>query len=86
MKFEPFELKVGRRTYTIIESDQVLFNGKCYLLVTQKYQSGWNKVTPTLAKTKAEKYIKQGYLVESSRTESHGLPMVYYCFTGCPEV
>lgn len=86
MKFEPFELKVGRRTYTITESDQVLFNGKCYLLVTQKYQSGWNKVTPTLAKAKAEKYIKQEYLVESSRTKSHGLPMVYYRFTGCPEV
>lgn len=79
-------MKIGRRTYMITESDQVLFNGKCYLLVTQKYQSGWNKVTPILAKIKDEKYIKQGYLVESSRTDSYGLELVYYRFTGCPEV
>lgn len=82
---EPFELKIGRRTYTITESDQVLFNGKCYLLVTQKYQSGWNKVTPTLAKTKAEKYIKQGYLVEHLRTNKFGMLLIYYKFVGNPE-
>ena len=46
MKFEPFELKIGRRTYTITESDNVLFNGACYLLVSQQYQSGWQKISP----------------------------------------
>lgn len=37
MKFEPFELKIGRRTYTITENDCILFNGNCYQLVTQIY-------------------------------------------------
>lgn len=83
---EPFELKIGRRTYTITDEDKVMFNGKCYLLVTQNYQSGWNRVIPTLSKTKDEKYIKQGYLVETSRTDEYGINLVYYRFTGSPEV
>lgn len=85
MKFEPFELKIGRRTYTITENDRILFNGNSYQLVTQNYQSGWYDATPKLAKIKAEKYIKQGYLVEGSKTQSYGIPMIYYRFTGCPE-
>lgn len=85
MKFKPFDLKIGRRTYTITENDCILFNGNSYQLVTQNYQSGWYDVTPKLAKTKAEKYIKQGYLVEGSKTQSYGVPMIYYRFTGCPE-
>lgn len=85
MKFEPFELKIGHRTYTITENDRILFNGNSYQLVTQSYRSGWYESTPVLAKTKAEKYIKQGYLVEGSKTQSYGVPMIYYRFTGCPE-
>lgn len=84
--FEPFELKIGRRTYTITEKDRILFNGKCYLLVTQKYRSGWEIVTPVLSKVKAEKYIKQGYLVYAYKTNGSGIPMIYYRFTGCPEI
>lgn len=86
MKFEPFELKVGQRTYTINEHDRIMFNGVCYLLVTRTYQSGWNRITPNIAKTKAEKYIKQGYLVEGSKTQSYGVPTIYYRFIGCPEI
>lgn len=85
MKFEPFEMKVGQRTYIINEHDRIIFNGVCYLLVTRTYQSGWNRITPKLAKSKAEKYIKQGYLVEGSKTQSSGVPTIYYRFTGCPE-
>lgn len=85
MKFEPFEMKIGRRTYTITETDRILFNGNSYQLVTQSYQSSWYDATPKLAKTKAEKYIKQGYLVEGSKTQSYGIPMIYYRFTGNPE-
>ena len=85
MKFEPFELKISRRTYTITENNRILFNGNCYQLVTQPYGTSWSSVTPTLAKTKAAKYIKQGYLVEGSKTQSYGVPMTYYRFIGCPE-
>ena len=85
MKFEPFELKIGRKTYTITESDRVLFNGFCYQLVTQNYQCGWNRVTPKLSKTKAEKYIKHRYLVYVHKTNLSGDIMHYYRFTGNPE-
>ena len=84
--FKPFELKIGLRTYTITENDRILFNGNSYQLVTQNSQSGWYDATPKLAKTKAEKYIKQGYLVEGSKTQSYGIPMIYYHFTGNPEI
>lgn len=85
MNFEPFELKIGRRTYMITEHDRILFNGNCYQLVTQTSGTSWSSTTPTLAKTKAVKYIRQGYLVEGSKTQSYGVPMIYYRFTGCPE-
>ena len=85
MQFEPFDLKLGRRTYTITENDRFLFNGNCYQLVTQNYGTSWNSTTPTLAKTKVAKYIKQGYLVEGSKTQSNGVPMIFYRFTGNPE-
>ena len=86
MEFEPFEMEIGRRTYTITEHDRILFNGHRYQLVTQTSGTSWSSTTPTLAKTKAVKYIKQGYLVEGSKTQSYGVPMIYYRFTGCPEV
>lgn len=85
MKFEPFELKLGRRTYTITENDRILFNGNCYQLVTQSSRSGLYDTSPKVAKTKVAKYIKQGYLVEGSKTQSYGIPMIYYRFTGNPE-
>lgn len=85
MEFEPFELKLGRSIYTITENDRILFNGNCYQLVTQSTRSGWYATSPKLTKTKAEKYIKQGYLAEGSKTQSYGVPMVYYRFTGCPK-
>jgi len=81
MEFEPFELKIGRRIYTITENDRILFNGNCYQLVTQNYGTSWNSTTPILAKIKAKKFIKQGYLVEGSKTQSYGVPMIYYRFT-----
>ena len=82
---EPFELKIGQRTYTITDEDKVMFNGNCYQLITRYYRRCWDKLTPKLSKAKAEKYIKQGYLVEGSKTQSYGVPMIYYRFTGCPE-
>lgn len=85
MKFEPFELKIGRNTYTITENDRILFNGNCYQLVTQSVCSGRYDTSPKLAKTKVVKYIKQGFLVEGSKTQSYGVPMIYYRFTGNPE-
>ncbi len=85
MKFEPFELKIGHRTYTITEIDNVLFNGACYMLTSQQYQSGWQRVYLQLSKAKAEKWIKQGYLKFNYETNVSGVSMLYYKFTGCPE-
>ena len=53
--FKPFVLKIGRNSYTITESDRVVFDGNCYQLVTQNYRCRLSVLTPVLAKNKAEK-------------------------------
>lgn len=83
--FKPFVLKIGRNSYTITESDRVVFDGNCYQLVTQNYRCRLSVLTPVLAKTKAEKWVSQGYLVEHSHTDLFGSPLLYYRFTGNPE-
>ena len=82
---DSFELKLGRNTYTITDEDRIMFNGNRYQLVTQNYQSQLNYYTPVLSKAKAEKYIKQGYLVEHLRTNKFGMLLIYYKFVGNPE-
>jgi hypothetical protein len=82
---DSFELKLGRNTYTITDEDRIMFNGNRYQLVTQNYQSQLNYYTQVLSKAKAEKYIKQGYLVEHLRTNKFGMLLIYYKFVGNPE-
>nr|DAK12211.1 MAG TPA: hypothetical protein [Caudoviricetes sp.] len=57
------KLKTGHRYFDITEKDRVMFNGKVYMVITQKYFRGWNYATPSLATNKAKKYIKRGVLV-----------------------
>lgn len=57
-----FSLKIGHMEFTVSGKDRILFNGACYILVTQTYRSGWSRVNPTLSKVKCKKWIKQGIL------------------------
>lgn len=59
------KIKCGRTEYMLTEKDFILFNGGCYQLLSRKKRSGYlNTVFPVLAKSKAEKLIKSGDLVE----------------------
>ncbi|EGL47558.1 hypothetical protein [Streptococcus dysgalactiae] len=66
-----FQLKLGNKHFTITEKDRVLFNGACYILVTQTYNSGWHKDNPTIAKAKAKKWIIQEVMVQIG-TKNYG--------------
>jgi len=66
-----FNLKIGHREFTISEKDRILFNGAVYVLVTQTYHSGWDRVNPTVSKAKCNKWIKQGIL-EQAGTRKFG--------------
>lgn len=59
-----FELKIGRKIFTISSTDRILFNGVSYILVTQSYRSGWNKINPTVSKANCHKWVDEGILVE----------------------
>lgn len=43
------KLKVGRNVLDISENDLILDNGACYLIITQKIGSGFNKEYPRMS-------------------------------------
>ena len=77
------ELKIGRRVFDINEKDVVLFNGACWLLVTQTYFDGWHPVYPTMSKSMCEKLVKKNVLVHVKTKvaeEGKQTGMYYYKF------
>lgn len=58
------KIKMNRKTYNITDADRIMFNGVCYILVTQKVLCGYSKCNPTVPKKHAEKWIKDGALVK----------------------
>lgn len=59
-----FTVKMNRKDYTITENDRIMFNGACYILISQKTRCGYGYGEPTVPKKYAEKWIKDGILVE----------------------
>lgn len=61
------KIKCGRKEFEVTNKDEILWNGACYQLTTQKYRDGWYEVFPIVSKTLAKKLIKEGKLVESDK-------------------
>lgn len=59
-----FTVKMNRKEYTLTEEDRIMFNGACYILITQKVCVGFSQCCPTVPKKHAEKWIKDGALVK----------------------
>lgn len=58
------KIKMNREEFTLTENDRIMFNGVCYILVTQKVWCGYSKCNPNVPKKHAEKWIKDGALVK----------------------
>lgn len=56
-------VKCGREEFTLTREDDILFNGACYQIITQKVGYGFNSYSPRIAKVKAKKMIRDGELV-----------------------
>lgn len=69
-------VKCGRREFELDENDEILFNGACYVLTTKKYLVGFDMVSPTIAKNKAKKMIKDGDLIFKEKRKSHYFDIV----------
>ena len=63
-------VKCGRREFTLDKTDEILYNGACYQIVTQTYNQGFSEYYPIIAKVRAEKMIKDGILI-LERTEGN---------------
>jgi hypothetical protein len=68
------EIKCNRKVFNLTDKDVILFNGACYMLLTQTYRSNYTNINPTIAKAKAQKMIKDGIL---EMYNSNGM-MKYY--------
>lgn len=54
------KVKINRREYDLDEKDYCIFNGACYVLMTQQYFKGWGYHSPTFPKTLMNKMLKEG--------------------------
>ena len=70
------ELKIKHRRGELIltEKDEIMYNGACYQLMTQKYWEGYCSFWYELSKTTCDKLIKEGKIINSHN--SRGL--IYY--------
>ena len=54
------KIKCGRKEYEVDASDRILDNGKSYILITRKNNSG---VSPVVSKTQFKSLAKSGIIV-----------------------
>ena len=59
------EITANRRKFNVSEKDRVLFNGHCYILLTQTCYSDWSHICPTISKSLFNKLIKEGKAVKT---------------------
>lgn len=70
-----FTVKMNFKNYTLTERDRVMFNGACYILITQKTRCGYGYGDPTVPKKYAEKWIKNGVLAKCGTYNNTALPL-----------
>ena len=63
------KIKCGRREFDITSEDIIVYNNYCYQVITKSYLSGYTRALPSIAKVKAEKMIRDGLLVVSSKND-----------------
>ena len=64
---ENYELKIGRRIFNVNNTDLILDNGACYILLTKKYFDNYSQVSPTVPKTTIKKLMKFGALEKTDK-------------------
>lgn len=78
---ESIEIKAGRRKFVCTNRDRIMFNGKVYSLITQKYTQGWDRVAPIVSKKEFDRLKKLGVLKGPFRTNGcFGINLTFYDF------
>lgn len=63
------KIKCGHTEFDLGSNDVIMYNGACYQIITQEYTKGWGRFTPSIAKAKAKKMIRDGLLVVIKETD-----------------
>jgi hypothetical protein len=58
-------IKCQRTEFELTPEDKIMYNGACYQIITRTVGYGWNTSIPIIAKSKAEKLIKEGKIIFS---------------------
>lgn len=64
------EITASRRKFTCTNKDKIMYNGKCYQLITQSYWKDWSNITPVITEKEFKRLQKLGIIgepYESSR-------------------
>lgn len=72
---EMINVKCGREEVELTENDEIMYNGACYQIVSR---GSFFKPNPILAKSKAEKLIKDGDLVLGREEKRSGMKLEFY--------
>lgn len=70
-----FTVKTDLKTYTFTEHDVIMFNGACYILITQSSRPGYGFGDVNIPARYAEEWIKNGALVECGTYNNTTLPL-----------
>lgn len=77
---EKIEVKAGRKTFECDSSDEIMFNGACYILITKKIFVQWSEVSPTISKTEFNRLKKLGVLSEPHKRKLRFIEAQIYSF------
>lgn len=70
-------VKCGRREFRLDESDEIMYNGASYIILTKSYSDGFGKYSPKIAKARARKMIKNGEMVFKEKRKGDFTNSIY---------
>ena len=59
------KIKIKRNVFNVTSKDRIMFNGVCYILITQTIPCGYSDMCPTFPKTTFNKMFKEGKIKKS---------------------
>lgn len=57
------KIKIRNKEFEITDKDIVLFNGVCWMLITQEILCGYHNFNPILSKVNCERWREKGALI-----------------------
>ena len=69
-----------RQKFMCSSKDKIMYNGKCYQLITQSFHKDWADLTPTISRTEFNRLMKMGVLGEPYKQKRMYVEVIIYDF------